>query len=482
MPGTPATASLTRYLGSSSKTIDLGVVKSIEDAYSADLTEYSTMVYGYENNFCMDVGTKLRYEVSIERVNPQPYDDNSPDSRRWSNGKWYSELEKLLNFWQNFGLDADGERSGGLTFKYVSGDAQLYPDITANVFVSGSLNMRTSVQKMSLQLPMYAATMNGLSGGSARQTVLNLVSTTPPLSATRTVPQGVASYIPSMPPEWEDSKDPNEVLVAWRDQDGTEYEVGADVIWEEDEVTLYAVWRGAQAVYVRERSNMSEPVIIPEGAIRVLVYIVGGGGGGGNQGDTTGSTGNRGYYPGGAGAGAQSKSFTISTLQGTSVTFDIGAGGSTGNAGGRTTCYVNGSVRDYAEGGEAGRDATGSAPGDPGSVYFAGGAATTSQTGTGENGTAGSGGEGGEGTTSARYYASTAISRIFYGAGGGGASDFRLEVSSPNGSVNRHSKGGKGWQASHDSVAEATSGECGGGGGGGRGSYGGDGIAVVIVF
>ena len=126
MPGTPATASLTRYLGSSSKTIDLGVVKAIEDAYSTDLTEYSTMVYGYENNFCMDVGTKLRYEVSIERVNPQPYDDSSLDSRQWSNGKWYSELEKLLNFWQNFGLDADGERSGGLTFKYLSGDAQLY--------------------------------------------------------------------------------------------------------------------------------------------------------------------------------------------------------------------------------------------------------------------------------------------------------------------------------------------------------------------
>ena len=483
MPGEPATASLTRYLPSEEPvTIDLGIVKSINDQYTADLTEYSTMIYGCENNFCMDLGVKVRYEVTVERVNPQPYNDSSRDSRQWSNGKWYTELEKLLDFWQNFGLNSAGERTGGLTFAYNSSDTELYPNIITNVFVSGSLNVRTSVQKMTVQIPMYAATMNGLSGGGARQTTLHLVSTSPSLSATRTVPQGVTSYIPSMPPEWEDSKDPNEVLVAWRDSGGTEYDVGDRVIWDEDEVTLYAVWRGAQAVYVRYRSNASEPVIVPAGALRVLVYIVGGGGGGGRHGDETGSTGNRGHYAGGAGAGAQTKSFTVSTLQGTSITFDIGTGGGTGSSGGRTTCYVNGSVSDYAEGGEAGRDATGSEPGAPGEEYFAGGEGTTDQSGRGRDGTAGPGGEGGSGSTSARYYSSTAISRIFYGAGGGGASDFGLNISSPNGSVNIKSRGGNGLQASHDAITEATDGEHGGGGGGGRGSSGGDGVAVVIVF
>ena len=36
--------------------LQMPTIVSIEDGLSASLTETSTMIYGYKNNFCMDLG------------------------------------------------------------------------------------------------------------------------------------------------------------------------------------------------------------------------------------------------------------------------------------------------------------------------------------------------------------------------------------------------------------------------------------------
>ena len=94
--------------GATTQEFHFPIVSSIEDTFSASLTTLPTIVYGVENNFCMDLGVTRRFSIKVERVSPVDYYNNSSDSDRWSNGEFYTRLRDAFDFWQNFGYDAEG--------------------------------------------------------------------------------------------------------------------------------------------------------------------------------------------------------------------------------------------------------------------------------------------------------------------------------------------------------------------------------------
>ena len=88
------------------KALHLPNIQSIEEQDSAQLTEISTIIYGFDDNFVMDLGTTQRYTITFRRNQPMPSSDpqktegetdehfwNRVDytqSTSWSNGFWYA--------------------------------------------------------------------------------------------------------------------------------------------------------------------------------------------------------------------------------------------------------------------------------------------------------------------------------------------------------------------------------------------------------
>lgn len=68
--------------------LDMPMVQSIEENDTATLAEISTIIYGFEDNFVMDVGVVQRYTVDFLRVQPSESKNDSPDPSKWSNGYW----------------------------------------------------------------------------------------------------------------------------------------------------------------------------------------------------------------------------------------------------------------------------------------------------------------------------------------------------------------------------------------------------------
>lgn len=93
------------------KTIEIHNIQTVTETYNAVLDVKPIVVYGYKRSFCMDLGVSKK--VSLKYIRPGlPYpadpsnpslrecDNNSGDSRRWSNAKWIEEMQELLNRWQ----------------------------------------------------------------------------------------------------------------------------------------------------------------------------------------------------------------------------------------------------------------------------------------------------------------------------------------------------------------------------------------------
>ncbi len=197
--------------------LELPCIQLVQDTVSNNLSEISTVTYGYENNFIMDLGTVRSFSLKISRINPTDYNDSysiyddsnfsvendengneilyqngvivtNRDSlpqianefyyaNHWSNSKWYYKLRERLNFWQNsVGLNRCSQY-GGIQFFYsvppidiresdiitISDDASslrpFYPNMLYNVFVTGSISPTYSGQKMTLSIPLTLSKM-----------------------------------------------------------------------------------------------------------------------------------------------------------------------------------------------------------------------------------------------------------------------------------------------------------------------------------
>ena len=510
--------------------IDLPPVQTYEYSFQSNLTEISTMVYGYRNNFCMDLGNTMRINVSFERINPQPYNDSSKDPNLWSNGKWYRYLESCLDYWQNNAVDVDNPsvQAGGARFEFVPDDLELFPVQGYNVFVIGNLNMTyKTVQTMAFTLPMVASRMIG-EAEPLEKIELTLYSTAYGSASGMTksyfVPKGYNVMVPSLPDEWvEIDIQPGQMFVGWTDPQGNMYNAGTLHAWTAP-TTLTAVWKGALAVYAYYPPDCVEtdiPLQVPAGATLARAFIVGGGGGAGGASNKTAA--NHVYFTGGGGGAGEAlelperEVLPYSGGSGNILTLHVGAGGagghnatagqgsSDGKDGSSSYIYIssysNGSEiskflwGSEARGGQGGTAAEtyGNTGGTAGKLYYAGGEHIDRING-GDGSTAspnilGNVGKGGKGYMDEGNI--TGAQHPNQGGNGGGASAYRYRFRDDKGvwhpsvtGTYYESKGGNGYDQIDDTYA--TDGKLGGGGGSGKSETqyagsGGDG-AVVIVF
>lgn len=183
----------------------LPCIQSIQDSVSNSLSEISTVAYGYENRFIMDVGTTRSISIKISRINPPDYYDGFSEADdpteyydsagrlltgaehpskknkffyadHWSNSKWYAMLRQELNFWQN-SLNANNKSVyGGVQIYYsppalnplevesptmatLSSSRPFYPNMLYNVFMTGSISPSYNGQMMTLSIPLTLSKM-----------------------------------------------------------------------------------------------------------------------------------------------------------------------------------------------------------------------------------------------------------------------------------------------------------------------------------
>lgn len=518
-----------QYKGQARQTLTMPPVRSISTSTSASLTEISTMVYGYRNNFCMDLGTTRRITVRFERVNPFPYDDSSRDTAMWSNGKWYRYLESMLDKWQNLCVDSKGELAGGFIFVHTPEDTSLYPMISGNVFLTGNLNMRyKNLQTIEFSLPMVLSRMTGettpVETVTLTLTTISLIDGRE-ISETYKAPKGYEISVPPCPDGW-DEYQPGRAFMGWTDEDGVRLDMGNVHTWDGD-ATLTARWKGVYAVeFVEYTEDLPDfwiqpisPAItltVPVGASRAMAYLVGAGGGAGGAGiGSTGSdnAGKRYYYKGGGGGSGQVlQTMEIPVQPGAKIEVGIGIGGtggrnasgsgaqSDGEDGGPTIIYYNGAEwpgGGTAQGGKCGAKHVKGSWGVGGAQYNAGGTNNGDESVNGSDGSTGTPniasnvGKGGKG----REYSEGRFDYFKYGGNGGGAASFRYRfycdrdeawAPGPDGTTFFESVGGNG----QDYVDEtpATDGKYGGGGGSGwktdsmNSGAGGNGCAIIVYY
>lgn len=215
----------------------LPVITSIEDTISASLVQKDTMMFGYENKFVTDMGTSQRFAVSVQRVNPVPYDDRSYDPADWSNGKWFNEFIRFTNYWQNFGRDiTTGSMVGGFRFHFIPKNSsenddrvdygELYPILNKNVFLTGNIeaDLGSTVLKFTMNLAVGQMTSDVKTTGYQIGLKYSNVST---VATWRFIPDGIDFVLPSKPPEW--TAPEGYMFLQWTVIGGASYKPG-DVI------------------------------------------------------------------------------------------------------------------------------------------------------------------------------------------------------------------------------------------------------------
>lgn len=507
-PGSMGTAYLAVRTSSGSETFYLPPITSIDSQIYASLSELPTVVLGYQNNFCIDLGTYQKISLTMKRDNPASYNDNqesNPDL--WSNGKWYRHLEGLMNFWQNFGLDPRlGTKTGGFIFDFTPSDTTLYRPIHKNVFLNGSLSLQYSTTYMVVQMNLTVARMAGGSSSSGSTVTITMHSRTPSGSnfntISSTVAQGILQQIPRVPADWE--QEWNSVGYTFQGWDTSPS--ATNVVYEayepitlNNDIDLYAVW-SSNIVHV-EVFPAGRQYTVPSGLgiSRVDVIAVGGGGGAGGSG-----SGARGTAGGGGGAGEVRYGTGYGITAGEVISVTIGGGGAHGDNGSEwtpdyggdgadgvtTTVTVPGQATPVTarggQGGKGGRPYNNGGYASGGQLYYPGGG---SQLGSnGEDGQTGSTDEDDWGVTTGDPGRGFVSDSTLYGCGaGGGASDFCINYNLSTGTYRYHSKGGDGggYLSDGTQMIHATTPEYGGGGGSdpwGTATSGANGFVVLLFY
>ncbi len=288
-----------------------------------------TLIYGAQNNFCMDLGATEKITLKCERNNPFPYDDSSDDPDDWSNGKWYRHLENIFDRWQNFGKQ-NGEWTGGVILLFESIDASLYPDLTCNVFLSGSIGLSYNVQKISFNLPFQLGNMQ-MKDVEVKYVTLTLKSASDsgPKTETVQVLPNTPQQVP-FPEEWNNTMVEGKIFIGWRIASTGKFIVDGSTWTFGSDETLDAVWKGA--IFAKAFYD-DEKYLITCKANRMMVYAVGGGGGGGGSVSfsiTWGSSFASYQSIGGGGGAGQTAIQEVEVKPNTYIYVTIGTGGSGG--------------------------------------------------------------------------------------------------------------------------------------------------------
>lgn len=447
-------------------------VQSIEEVDSVKITEISSIIYGFDNNFVMDLGVTQSYTINIKRAQPSGWeytDDWSDDQDKWSNGKWFTELKAFLDDWQNLNYGIVNEdrfdRTGGYRLIFepptytengtVVTNTELYPPIDRTGFIVGGITMTQSgnnLQYLSVSIPFSVASMRRQIQ-TAEGTPVKLKPNYSGLSDKSVYfPENFNYPAPSAPREW-NTVTGSLAFEYWSYiQDGATRTAYAGKLVDSSVKTLTASWNmpiclkkydveyGGEVD--RGRVMFSE---IPEisGQLdsikRMRIWLVGGGG--------CGTQVENGTYPnaGGGSGGYVDQTFGIDLTRYDGFYYIIGRGGDTpynsSRSGGATEFYLTSSTADMQMLATAG----------------GGGAATAGAWYTYQDAKPGAGGTGG-----ASGEIGDASGTHNYGGRGGAIPDLvnGLTLAWTGGSITLKSTAG------YNHVEIPSTPECGGGGGG----------------
>ena len=367
------------YPDSSSMTptavLNLLNIQSIEENDTAVLTEISTVIYGFEDNFCMDTGTVQKYTVTLERTQVADADDTGDFSNQanWSNGHWFNMLKFFIERWQNLNygvFNGSNVRTGGFRFHFEPGKedkrsgvsySDLYPVIDKYVFVLGSVSMSMSdsnLQYIRVTIPLTVGSMVRLtqSSSSSGHAVTYALNSGSSVRMTMTYPEDMDYPVANVPLSWFIDYRTTIGLKTfdyWLAGSTPKYpgEIASSDIssmaghWVDPEL-VFDVKYGMSETSMLSKESDSEYRLTSAGksrissASRVRIWVVSGGGGGGggyysNQMgiiNTGGGGGSGGFFTGSFG-------FTATDLD--TIIFQVGNGGSggseNGDSGGNTS-------------------------------------------------------------------------------------------------------------------------------------------------
>lgn len=296
-------------------------VQSIEETNDASIIEISTLIYGFLDNFVMDVGTLQSFVVSIQRIQPLDADDpvqqqgeseeafwarvDYNDQEMWSNGFWFRALKHFINGWQNLnwgymgtGADRTFKHIGGFHFHYnpirekLRDNADMYSDLypvhDRNVFIKGNISFKsaaqTKLQDMNLSIGMVTGSMITSTEEQVQRELTCVIDTTSYANFKLKFPVGVQAIAPSVPTSWVTSKG-GQVFSNWIDAQSNPYLPGMRV--PAGVSNLFGVWRSP--IHVLAATDPDNPVEITFSAsdlrtMRVVQYYVIGPGGRGGRG------------------------------------------------------------------------------------------------------------------------------------------------------------------------------------------------------
>jgi len=332
-PITEYSCYLTRYdKDGSSKTMYLPNIQVIEEDDNAQVTEISTIIYGFDDNFAMDLGTVQSFAVTFDRVQPKKVEDPEWDpgytkdmffgnvdytkQDEWSNAFWFEAFKYFIEGWQNlnFGIvDGEFKQTGGFKFHFepqvdritgVSYD-DLYPVLDETVIFSGQAQydfVPNRLQRMRMTLPLVTSTMIPSGTSQEYYTVTYRMYDEEGIEEvfTQTFPKGVRSVVPNVPTEWM-FKARGAMFDYWLDNEGIMHMPGERL--NKDILTLYGHWTKAKYAFYTDSSDTVELKGGENftGVSRATMIIIGAGGTGG-----TGTPAGTGYagLGGGGGSGA----------------------------------------------------------------------------------------------------------------------------------------------------------------------------------
>lgn len=321
----------------------LPIISNIEDTISASLVEMDTVMFGYENRFVMDTGTKQSFSVTVERVAPVNPDDSGTDFERFSNSKWWALFLEYINFWQNDGRAQNGERTGGFRFVYAPQEEykELYPTIVKNVFISGQVSVRISVDHMSFTLPLTVATMDAKASLPTWKAIFKEKADSTETFESEEIVGSVMS-LPTPDSEWvsriqrEESKGFSHWVMESGDS-ASKYYPGGDLEYDSDYLTeppvFYAVWVNTSEtrVYYVTRGESRGPLVyeyVADADCTVEATLYGGGGTGGKGSKKNRAWPKKDYYPGGGGGGAPVPVTTSYAMKAGEILYiELGLGG-----------------------------------------------------------------------------------------------------------------------------------------------------------
>lgn len=266
-------------------------IQTLSRTIKASLTTISTIIYGAENRFVMDLGNTMTYSLRISRVNPPnavPIDGyefkgreftwESAQNMDWTtwyvikdeigfenltNGDFFRLLLIFVDEWQNNLRDSDNKLTGGFEFFCSSIDLEQFNKIDKRVFIAGSIQQSTDGQLMSLTIPMTVASMQADDTSRENVTIEARFASTIPEDLSEGIesviqysyPMSSAVPVPLPQAEWEEYWiGRNKTFSYWKTDKNEQLHLGDMLPVDRTGIILIAVWDDG----IAEDGNVSD--------------------------------------------------------------------------------------------------------------------------------------------------------------------------------------------------------------------------------